>query len=419
MNLPKKTLTIENLALKNLPTKSLPAKNLPLKNFPFKKTALLFCSALLTLSPVAANAATLQQQLHNYQAQVNQYKGQLSAQKQQEATATNKLLALRQSVQSLRTSIDRYQKDLTQQQQALNDLTAQETKLENERNRRAAELAGFVRDQYEAGPATYLNVLFQATSLSDFLDRWDSVQGIVHGYDALQQQVQALTQAVDQKKAAVQQQASSLRNELAAKQQTQASLQTALTQQQSVLDQLSAKEKATVSATADAQAHADNVQRLIREQELEAAMAAAGREAGINPTAGTGTSAPVKMSGNVQSLLGYAAQYLGTPYVWGGTSPHPGFDCSGFVQYVYAHFGIPLYRTSESQFTEGQPVALSDLQPGDLVFYHTYASDASHVGIYVGNHTMIDSAAYGVAYDDMNNSYWTARYLGAKRVIAK
>ncbi|CAA7601618.1 NlpC/P60 family [Acididesulfobacillus acetoxydans] len=414
MHLPKKTFSAQTLSAKNFLAKNVCAKTLPLK-----KTALLFCSALLTLSPAAANAATLQQQLHNYQAQVNQYNGQLSAQKQQETTATHKLLALRQSVQSLRTSIDRYQKDLAQRQQALTELTAQEAQLENERNRRAAELAGFVRDQYEAGPATYLNVLFQATSLSDFLDRWQTVQGIVHGYDALQQQVQALTQAVDQKKAAVQQEASSLRNELAAKQQTQSSLQAAVAQQQSVLDQLSAKEKTTVAAAADAQTHADNVQRLIREQELEAALAAAGRAAGINPTSGTGTSAPVKMSGNVQSLLGYAAQYLGTPYVWGGTSPHPGFDCSGFVQYVYAHFGVPLYRTSESQFTEGEPVALSNLQPGDLVFYRTYAPDASHVGIYVGNHTMIDSAAYGVAYDDMNNSYWTARYLGARRVITK
>lgn len=389
-------------------------------NFPMKRTALLVCSVLLTLSPVAVSAATLRQQLQNYQAQVNQFNGELSTQKQQEAAATNQILAMRQSVNTLQASIQRYQSDLAQQEQSLNSLTAQETQLESERKQRADELAGFVRERYEAGAASYLNVLFQATSLSDFLDRWETVQSIVHGYDTLQQEVQHLTQDIIQKKIVIQQKAASLQTELAAKQQTQTSLQQAMSQEQTLVAQLSAKEKLTLAAAENAQSHANSVQRLIQEQELEAALAAAGRKAGINPTnSGTATSAPVKISGSVQGLITFAAKYLGTPYVWGGTSPHPGFDCSGYVQYVYAHSGISLYRTSESQFTEGRSVNLSDLQPGDLVFYSTYAPDASHVGIYIGNHTMIDAAAYGVAYDDMTNSYWAARYLGAKRVIAK
>lgn len=386
---------------------------------PIKKTVLVVCSVLLVLSPVSVSGATLQQQLQNYQAQVNQYNGQLSSQKQQESAATNQILAMRQSVNSLQASIQRYQSSLDQEQQSLNSLTAQETQLESERKQRADELASFVRDRYEAGSASYIDVLFQATSLSDFLDRWEIVQSVFHGFDTLQQQVQSLTENISQKKTVIQQQAASLQTELAAKQQTQASLQQAMSREQTLVSQLSAKEKVTLAAAENAQTHANSVQSLIQEQELEAALAAAGRKAGINPSnSGTATSSPAKLSGTVQGLLSFAAQYLGTPYVWGGTSPHPGFDCSGYIQYVFAHNGISLYRTSESQFTEGQSVSLSDLQPGDLVFYHTYASDASHVGIYVGNHTMIDSAAYGVAYDDMTNSYWASRYLGARRVIA-
>lgn len=102
----------------------------------------------------------------------------------------------------------------------------------------------------------------------------------------------------------------------------------------------------------------------------------------------------------------------------GGTTPSPGFDCSGYVQYVYRNFGISLSRTSEQQFQNGVPVSQGNLRPGDLVFFHTYSSGASHVGIYVGNNTMINSSSGGVSYDDMTDSYWASRYLGARRVLS-
>ena len=137
----------------------------------------------------------------------------------------------------------------------------------------------------------------------------------------------------------------------------------------------------------------------------------------FNSTGG-GVAGTVKVSGGAQQILSFAAQFLGIPYVWGGTTPSPGFDCSGYIQYVYGHDGISLSRTSEQQFNNGVSVSRSELRPGDLVFFHTYSSGASHVGIYAGNNTMIDSSNGGVSYDDMTNSYWASRYLGARRVLA-
>jgi peptidoglycan endopeptidase LytE len=113
-------------------------------------------------------------------------------------------------------------------------------------------------------------------------------------------------------------------------------------------------------------------------------------------------------------IVATAMKYVGSPYVWGGTTPS-GFDCSGFVQYVFAQNGIELPRTTSEMYEVGTPV--TDLQPGDLVFFTTYAPGASHVGIYLGNNQFISStSSSGVQIVSMDNPYWAPRYLGAKRI---
>ena len=96
-----------------------------------------------------------------------------------------------------------------------------------------------------------------------------------------------------------------------------------------------------------------------------------------------------------QQVLAYAYQFEGYPYVWGGSSPSTGFDCSGFVQYVYAHFGINLPRTTFEQVNCGTPVSLNNIKPGDLVFDFGSSEGPNHVGIYIGNGQMIDAAGVG------------------------
>ncbi len=119
-------------------------------------------------------------------------------------------------------------------------------------------------------------------------------------------------------------------------------------------------------------------------------------------------------------IVAYAKKLQGTPYVWGGTSTR-GFDCSGYVQYVCRQFGISLNRTANSQMSNGYSISSSNLQPGDLVFFHgTYAtSGASHVGIYIGNGQFIHaSSARGcVVISDLWTNYYTSHYYGARRVI--
>ncbi len=99
-------------------------------------------------------------------------------------------------------------------------------------------------------------------------------------------------------------------------------------------------------------------------------------------------------SGKGQEIANYACQFVGNPYVAGGTSLTEGCDCSGFTGAVYAHFGISLPRSSYAQSTAGQEVSVSDMQPGDILYY------GGHVGIYVGNGTIVhaSTAATGIKY---------------------
>ncbi|WP_407947304.1 C40 family peptidase [Pectinatus sottacetonis] len=116
-------------------------------------------------------------------------------------------------------------------------------------------------------------------------------------------------------------------------------------------------------------------------------------------------------------IIQTSLQYIGVPYVFGGTTPN-GFDCSGFTRYVFANAGISLPRTADAQYEMGSPVSYDDLIAGDLVFFSTYAYGASHVGIYMGEGKFIDaSTSRGVTIDRLGSGYWSAHYIGARRII--
>ena len=119
----------------------------------------------------------------------------------------------------------------------------------------------------------------------------------------------------------------------------------------------------------------------------------------------------------MRRLVQTSFAYIGVPYVFGGTTPG-GFDCSGYVQYVFAKSGIQLPRLSGEQFRMGQAVSYRNLRVGDLVFFTTYAAGASHVGIYLGNNEFINAtSSSGVQVSKINSKYWGPRYIGARRVL--
>jgi cell wall-associated NlpC family hydrolase len=131
--------------------------------------------------------------------------------------------------------------------------------------------------------------------------------------------------------------------------------------------------------------------------------------------------APTPWTSAMAEVVVKALGLVGVPYRFGGNTPTSGLDCSGLVRYVYAHtLGFDLPRRAEEISRIGQPIDVSELRPGDLLFYNTLRRAYSHVAIYVGEGRFVHAPSRGkqVRVEDMSAGYWSARFNGARRLEA-
>ncbi len=136
------------------------------------------------------------------------------------------------------------------------------------------------------------------------------------------------------------------------------------------------------------------------------------------------TRKPATATASAARVLATAKQYLGTRYRYGGESPAAGFDCSGFVQYVFGRHGVELPRTSRLQASAGRslPLDVAALQPGDLLLFASRGAGINHVAIYVGDNRILHSTAGagGVVYDDLSTprgKWYLKRHVASRRVL--
>lgn len=129
------------------------------------------------------------------------------------------------------------------------------------------------------------------------------------------------------------------------------------------------------------------------------------------------TPAPASAGADTYAITGAALALRGAPYRNGGADPS-GFDCSGFTQYVFAKYGVALPRAVLDQFKTGQAVAPDRLSPGDLLFFSTVAAGPTHVAIALGGDEFVHapSSAGVVRVEHLSASYWSQRFVGARRV---
>ncbi len=251
-----------------------------------------------------------------------------------------------------------------------------------------------------------LSVLLGATSLDDLLNRIEAVNSTSRQDASIVQQVTSFKAAIQQHRAELRRAHSEQRTIVAQKAAQKQRIESQLASRRQLLSSIKG-EIARIRAAEEA-------------QQRQLAASARSRLAGQQfPSAdGVGVSAstpegsivaPPNVHGGV---VGIAMQYLGVPYVWGGSSPR-GFDCSGLVVYAFAQIGISLPHSTYALWNVGSPVSRDQLQPGDLVFF----SGLGHMGIYIGNGQFIHAPHTGdVVKISSMSGYYSSNYVGARRV---
>ncbi len=287
--------------------------------------------------------------------------------KQQVAAAKAKLDALDQHLSLLveeydqaRIGLDQVQAKLAAARAAADDARAAADRAITSLNHSAA-LA------YQ-GLGSQLSALLDASSISDFSDRLEFIGSMAQADTDL---ANSATRAEQQAKWSADQ------------------LSQVVAERQAILDSLNRKADEIRAGIADARSLYDELNKKYHDalaaQAAAAAAAAASSGTGISPPPG---GPPPALNPNAQAAIDAAYSVIGTPYVWGSADPNVGFDCSGLTMWSWAHAGVSLPHSSAMQYQVLPHISLSDLQPGDLLFFY---SPISHVGMYINHSTMLDA----------------------------
>lgn len=271
-----------------------------------------------------------------------------------------------------------------------------------------------IQYMYENDNKNVLAILLESGSIADFLNRLEYVNSIyasdrnlLENYEATKSEIQMMKEGLEEEKADLQNQKSSLS---AKKNALNTKIATMEGQMDDYDDQI-AEAKALAARQAE-------LERQRREEEQRRQEQAAANNAGNNSSGGSSNSSggsknPGYTTGvSGSAVVSYANTFVGKPYKWGGTNPNTGADCSGFVQYVFAHFGITWSgrMTSYTFRNVGKEVSRDSIQPGDIVCY------AGHVAIYAGNGKIVEAQSTAAGITN-NRSVDNKKIITIRRVL--
>ena len=278
----------------------------------------------------------------------------------------------------------------------------------------------------DAGADSTLEILLGARSLDDLLSRVDAIDRVSALDARVLRQVRGFRDSVRKHELELRRARAEQVEVVAARAAHKESIERKLAQRRSLLAsikdeiaRIQARERARSLAIArqlQAQraAEAAAAQSAPQGAAPDAAPATAAAEASLGVSAATPEGVSVAPPARHGGVVGIAMQYLGIPYKWGGSSPSTGFDCSGFVMFVYAQVGVSLPHNAAAQYGHGTPVSKGELQPGDLVFFN----GLGHNGIYIGGGNFIHSPHTGdvVKISSLSQSWYASTWVGARRL---
>ena len=412
-----------------------------------RRAAALGLTCALAFSAIPFAGAVTQEQID----QMKQKKSELTSQMNSVQSQINDLQDKQNSAldQSLlyQQQLELLSEQISDTQSVIDDYSVQidETQVQLEEAQAKAEqyyqlFCERVRDMEEQGSVSYWSILFDAANFSDLLDRINFIKDVVHydngvvdALEAARQEVADTEAQLEQEKAGQEEALSELETqqsavadasakndaliaEIQSNQDVYAAQLAQIESQRSDLDadivaseaeyQAQLEEARKQAEAAEKARQAEEKRKAEEKRRQEEAAAAANNKNNntsnntSNSSSSSGSSSSSSSSVSGAEIVAYAQQFIGNPYVWGGTRLTNGCDCSGFTMRVYGHFGISLEHYSGSQRYAGRGISYSEAEPGDLICY------SGHVAIYIGGGMVVNAIdeAHGIGISRVNTS---------------
>ena len=336
--------------------------------------ALAFCLVLSSASYVLADPVNdLKKQQQQNTSALNGARDKIAQLEQQIEKMDSQIEKLMIQVSENDKQISKTQSDIKSTEQEISK-AEQDIKTEQDTfNKR-------MRAMYISGNTGYLEILMDSDGLSDFVTKVEAVKSLADLDNKTVTGLKEKKELIQKKQDALSNDNKRLQALKADNEKKLQDLNKSKSDEKVLLAQSQAQEKLLKGKNDDIQKKIDKAVQEAKAQ-AEAQKKAAAASKSTSPSRG---GIVVPASGNSSDLVSYALQFVGTPYVWGANGPSS-FDCSGYVRYVFAHYGVFFQnRTTYGMVHEGTAVPLSQLQPGDVLYFGP-DSDVHHVGIYIGN----------------------------------
>ena len=374
-----------------------------------KRVCIILLAVLMAWETISMTAGatinSIQSQKAENEKQLNSIQSQISSLESQKSSLSSEVSSLNDELTDTLLNIEVLESDLADKEVQIQEAQAdyEEAKATEEEQYESMKLR--IQYLYEAEQESYIEMLLTSDSVAELMNKVDYAEELQEYDRRLLEEYKAAKQAVIDLQNQLEQEKAELLEMEDQLEEDKANLETMIAQKRSEIADFD-------SQLSSARAKAQEYQKKIKEQndqikklQAEATKAAAAANKGSGSSSGSSSSSSSSGGGSGSSIASYALQFVGNPYVYGGTSLTNGADCSGFTMAVHSHFGISLPRTSGAQAGGGRAVSDSEKMPGDVVCYY------GHVGIYIGNNQIVHASTPSSGIKVSNMYYRSIRCI--------